>query len=95
MALPEEGRWWFRQAIDALGEELPHPDAVEAVKIAFVDRVLAHAEATGAVERVTYRTSGPMIVEAPDGKRWRVLPGEPIVTLDKAGRAYLLCVAEP
>ncbi len=40
------------------------------------------------------RTSAPVIVVAPDGERRRVLPGEPVVTIDEGGRPYLLAVAE-
>ncbi len=93
MALPEEGRWWFRQAIEALDEELPHPDAVEAVKIAFVDRVMAHAERCGLLERVTHPPGSKVVVHPPDGPPRVVVPGDPVVIFD-GGRAYFLAVAE-
>ncbi len=88
----EVDRWW-RSAIDALGEEPPHPDATHAACLAFVDRVLAHAEVTGALERVTYRTDGPVPLLDAAGEEHVLVPGNPIVLVDPGGRAYRL-VAE-
>lgn len=93
MGVPEEGRQWLRQAIEALDEEPPHPDAIEAVRVAFVDRVFAHAERCGLLERVTHPPGSTVIVHPPDSPPRVVVPGDPVVVLD-GGRAYLLAVAD-
>jgi hypothetical protein len=88
----EQVNAWWRAAVDDLGEELPHPDAIEAVQMAFVDRVIAHAEATGLLERVTCRTDGPVLLRGDEGEEYELAPGKPLVFVDGGGRAYRLLV---
>ncbi len=64
------------------------------MRVAFVDRVFAHAERVGLLDRVTHPPDAKVVVHPPEGGPPRVVvPGDPVVILD-GGRAYLLAVAE-
>ncbi len=91
MSQEQVHRWW-RAAVDDLGEELPYPDAIEAIQMAFVDRVLAHAQATGLLERATCRTDGPVLLRGDEGEEQVLAPGSPVVFVDRGGRAYHLAI---
>jgi hypothetical protein len=73
---------------DAFDEPLPHPDLDDAVHLAYLDRLMAHAEHCGLIERASY-PEGTRVV-GDDGRAIVVGPGSLVVTLDQAGRAYLL-----
>ncbi|HSH60236.1 MAG: hypothetical protein M3R02_18250 [Chloroflexota bacterium] len=93
MSQEQVHRWW-RAAVDDLGEEPPPDDAVEAVRLTYVDRVLANAQATGLLERVTCRTDGPVILRGDEGEEYELAPGKPLVLVDRGGRAYRLLVED-
>jgi hypothetical protein len=90
----ETVRRWFQGVAEDFGEALPPVDPTSPAAMAWMDRLFAHAAATGRLERVSHRPGTRVVVRSPDGREVVVVAGEPQVAVDPGGRAYLLVVAD-
>jgi quercetin dioxygenase-like cupin family protein len=75
-------------------EAVPPMDPTSVAASAWLDRLFAHASATGRLERVSHPPGARVVVHSPDGREVVVVAGEPMVAVDPGGRAYLLVVAD-